>query len=208
MELIPPTAAIEAFWSWFRSSSQRLAKADDNSGVVQELGSRLLLFADFSWELGPGLIERNAFALSPGGDAARLAITRHIVDLAPSLPGWEFHPALPRKDWELRFHLEVGAGQDAAVDASKWTYRLHRFPDGTFDIDLAQMGATHLSDDDRWTAAVIALNGELGEARRLELIGGVELVDELDASDGPRGTPLGSLRDHLEQLRTRAVKPR
>ena len=166
-----------------------------NSMRVSRLG-------DVTWEIGPGSNGSNALVISPDGKKELLETTRRIVDLAPEIPGWELHSSRPRRDWDLRFSIEGSSGETIAVDAREWYYVLYKFADGTFDIVVEQSNLDAVDEDERYRAATVLLDGQIGEARRIELIGGIEAVAALNDSDREKASPVKTLADHLNSLVT------
>src|SRR5215813_1484474 len=94
---------ITQFWDWFATAAGRFSEDFHDEALIRELDARVAALGPFAWELGPGLKEKNALVISPGGDRKSLRETRRIVSLAPEIPGWEIHPAKPPKQWEAVF---------------------------------------------------------------------------------------------------------
>ena len=55
---------------------------------------------------------------------------------------------------------------DLEVNANSWRYVLLAFPDGVFDLVLERANMLGVGEDDRYAAAVVLLDGLLGEATR------------------------------------------
>jgi len=189
---VPSDEAIEAFWKWFATISPRLAASDTDPTLLDALSKRVaLLGEDLHWEFGPGRTEEHAFVISPDGDKRWLATTRYIVERAPVLAGWQFHPAKPPKQWDLKVSIE-----GIAYDANPWRYVLYAFPDDTYDIVVEQNNVADL----RPLAANIVVDGLLGEDVRLEIIGDIDVVDALDDQEG---ISIEHLAAHVRSLRTK-----
>jgi len=191
--------SVREFWDWFRSISTELGSNLDNSEILQELDERIRSFEGITWEVGPGISELNALAFSPNGRKELLSVTKQIVALAPTCVGWEFHPAKPPKNWDLRFVVEDKHGNQVEVDATGWQYALLKFPDGTFDIVVH---APNLPDDEdiRYQAADIAVEGQLGEQTMLQLIQNLDVVDEFEDDLVGKGNSVTVLAEHLASL--------
>jgi len=192
---IPPNEAIQSFWTWFESVATSLADDFEQEPILDQLDEALSELGDVVWELGPGVSAECALAISPDGDLDWLPATRRIVALAPRLPRWEFHPARPPRPWSPTFMIG-----DSEVDASDWRYVLLAFPDGIFDLVLEQGNAVGLDEDDRYAAAVILLDGLLGEATRLSRIQDLEVVDHFDAEQIEQASDIVNLPAHLQSL--------
>ncbi|PRQ10121.1 hypothetical protein [Enhygromyxa salina] len=207
MTSFPPEVSVHSFWAWFETVAPILAQNFENPQIHEELDRQVSRLGGMTWELGPGHAAQNALTLTPDGDPDLLRATKHIVALAPSIPNWEFHPAKPPKEWALTFSLETEGETVVDVDANRWRYVLLRFPDSTFDILLRQDGTELHDDDDRYVAAIIVLDGLLGEEARMSLVGSIELVDAFSAEELARVTPISELPHHLMSLLNRKAPP-
>lgn len=193
---------INALWSWFSAVSTRLAENYENQDLLDELEDRVSALGEVSWELGPGIAKECALTLSPDGDPGKLAVTQRAVAMAPELPSWEFYPARQKKEWELQFSVDGSDGRVLEVDARPWRYVLLRFPDGTFDIVIEQANLADVDQEDRYTAAVIVLDGILGEATRLLAIQVIEPTDALSTEQSKKANSISVLEDHFSSLRS------
>jgi hypothetical protein len=196
----PDDKEIHAFWLWFATIADSLGDNFDNASLLHALDAQLLGLGDITWELGPGSKTENMLAISPDGRPELLPLTKHIVSMAPDLPQWEFFPARPAKSASLEFAIIGSSGKEIDIDARPWRYVLFRFPDQTFDLVLEQNNLTKATDDDRYTAAVILLDGLLGEAVRLLRVRDVEPVFSLAFDQEPKASPISALAMHLDLL--------
>ncbi len=187
---------IRSFWEWFSRAANELEGDFGNDELLEELDTKVRQLGPVSWEIGPGMTKDFLLVITPDGDASRLALTRHIVELAPSLSRWEVHPAKPPKQWDFRFSVDVG-DCDLQLDASEWSYVLYRYPDNIFDItvvapELALTSASH----HEWIVT-IAIDSAVGEEARLKSFATIEVAVEA----GERVTvPFTHLRDQFRQL--------
>jgi len=195
-----PDQEIQSFWEWFETIAADLGRDLENQAILEELDRRVSELGDVSWEVGPGRKEENALVITPDGSKEQLATTQRIVARAPMIPCWEFHWARPARTWSLQFSIDSDQGGRTQVDARSWRYVLFRFPDQTFDVVLEQSNLKEASESDRYTAAVVLLDGILGELKRLELIGGIEAVAALPEDQATKASPIESLSMHLESL--------
>lgn len=191
---------IQSFWEWFETIAANLGRDLENQALLTELDRRVSDLGDVSWEVGPGQEEENALVITPDGARQQLPTTRRIVARAPRIPGWEFHWARPPRTWTLEFSIDSEQAGRIQVDARSWRYVLLRFPDHTFDVVLEQGNLKDVSERDRYTAAVVLLDGILGELKRLELIGGIEPVAVLPEEQTSKANPIEVLSKHLESL--------
>jgi hypothetical protein len=201
---IPPDAQIAEFWNWFQSVANDLAQAKfDDKSLLAELEMRVLEMGDVAWELGPGLLEKHALIISPDGAKEWLPVTEHIVDQAPSIPDWEFQSARPPRDWDMRFSIEGSNGRHLEIDARPWRYVLFKYPDNTFDIVVEQNNLQLVSEDERYTAAVVFLDGTIGERKRVALLADIEPVETFSAEHAQKANPMHQLVQHLEFLNSK-----
>lgn len=193
---------IAEFWQWFRSICGRFGDKFQNRELIDELDSRVARLGRFSWELGPGVKDshNNALVLTPCGDPELLAETRTVIEAAPDCPGWEFYPAKPPKEWDRKFVIQADDGSRVSIDASGARYVLLEYPDGIFDVLLADRGVAALPEDLRQTAAEVLLDGELGEERRMVSIHTVDVVDEFDAEKQRKSSCISDLAAHVQSL--------
>ncbi|HRI69810.1 MAG TPA: hypothetical protein PK156_36525 [Polyangium sp.] len=197
---VPANDKIAAFWRWFQTIADDLAADFEDEQLQAELDKRIAQLGDISWELGPGIVEENALVMTPDGSRDWLPVTQHIVELAPRISGWEFQSARPPRKWDMQFSIEGAGGTHLDIDARPWRYVLFTYPDNTFDIVLEQNNLHSVDDDDRYAAAVVLLDGVVGERRRLALLGGIECVETLSADHACKANPMHHLAQHLDSL--------
>ena len=165
--------------------------------LLRQLDDLVAGLGDFAWEVGPGGDAENAFTLSPGGDRELLAETQTIVDAAPVVPGWEFHSAKPPRKWEPRFALHDADGEPFEVDATGWRCALLIYADGTHEVVVEAPNLASLPQDYQRWAAELALDGLLGERRRLEVIDDVTVVAEFSDKESAAAFPMADVRDRV-----------
>lgn len=174
---------VDAFWVWFAAEAARLDLSQLAAGGYRELDRRVVAMG-FSWEAGPADDGGCFLALSPCGDAARLALTRAAVARAPAVPGWTFLPAKPPRVVDLRalvLHLDDGP---RTFDVTTWDVVRYRFADGVCDL-VFRSPPTDASPATLWLVASTIVDGELGEARAIERVHEIEVV----AAFEPRAAP-------------------
>ncbi len=194
---------ITAFWQWFASVADALAVSSPPQALLDELTARLHHDLQVpGWEIGPALGSSagRLLALSPEGDADRLARTGAVVDAAPRVTGWEFYAARPpRPGAPLRFSMG-----DVDVDASGWRFVCLLAPEPDAEetgIVVEQRGLERvLADpDDRLAAAIICLDGLVGEGRRLETFSEVFAVPSLQPAEAALARPIAELPAALDE---------
>jgi hypothetical protein len=202
-------ADVAEFWQWFSAHSGEVAEAssaadrgDVGSAVLQELDERVTRLGPFSWEVGLGEEQPNALAISPSGDYEKLPATRAIVAEAPSVPGWQFYPAKPPRQWDYTFRLH-SVTSSYELNAKNWRYVLISYPDGMYDIDIATGDLAELPADTRREALEILVEGAIGEEWRIGYVGDIRFVTGF--ASGP-GIPVPMLRTHLADLLRKAAQ--
>jgi hypothetical protein len=176
----PVQGEVSLFWAWFEKHREQLAAVEVDPELVEALDARVCRMGNFDWEIGPGRKQACFFALSPAGEVKALAHTRRVIEQAPELPGWELYPAKPPRQWSLVFELDRN-GRDVSIDGGDWEVVVYRFKDGTFDVVLKPPDESDLSDEEADWAARVIVDGELGEAVALELVGAIETVRQWGA---------------------------
>ena len=175
---------INNFWKWFFDHSAELAAANVPESLINELEQRLFLIHRLDWEIGPGVKETKLFALSPKGDKEILSLTRYIITEAPKIKNWEFYPAKPRRTWNLVFDLMVDR-KPFEIDAKLWEFVAYKFSDGTYDLLFKPDIGVTLTEDYLYWAATIIVDGEIGEEKRMEMIGNIEILTVWDEKAAP-----------------------
>ena len=69
---------------------------------------------------------------------------------------------------------------EVEIDGKLWEFVLYKFKDGTYDLLFKPDAAQALSDEYLDYAGTIIVDGELGEERRMELVGDIEVVKAWD----------------------------
>ena len=176
-------AAIDRLWRWFEHHAHELASGETSLlALIPELEHHLAEVGLPNWEIGPDDGGGAFFALSPGGKRDVLPETQRVVRQAPQLAGWRFLAAKPPRSWDLRFSVKTDDG-DLDVDGQQWEFVLYRLRSGDFAVAFRPPPQPALSDDDGYCAAVILVDGELGEGTRLALIHDIELVTNWGPND-------------------------
>lgn len=184
------------FWEWFSRRASDFGDSFQNQDLLRELDERVAQLGNFAWEVGPGRSAPNALVLSPGGARDQLVETTAIVAAAPSLQDWEFYPAKPPRPWAPRFELHMEE-REYEVDATGWRSVLLRYPDGAHEVIVEAPNIASLPElYQRW-AAEIALDGLLGERRRLEVIDDVSVVSRLSDRENVAAFPIKELPERV-----------
>jgi len=171
--------SITEFWTWFADHRAQLSDGKSVEPLIPELEEKLFAICRVDWEIGPGRKAPHLFALSPRGSCETLDITRLIIDQAPSIDGWEFSPAKPPRFWQLVFELKVD-DDEITIDGKTWEFVIYRFKDGTYDLLFKPGDGNDLPEEyKRWAATIIA-DGEIGEEKRMRLVGTIEVVENWD----------------------------
>jgi hypothetical protein len=205
----PREEQIQNFWKWFQSVAENLELMINRSETVQVvtlLSPKMKgLYSGTSWEVGPGLERPFALSFGLAGQLTNLTTTRAIVALAPRLANWEFFPARPPKQWQMKFTLPQLAGRGVEVDCRRWEYALTAFNDSEFfDICVMADNIENFGKAARLQAASILLEGILGEINFLRLIDHVGVITPAEIGDQARErfSNISFLTDHLMSLTT------
>lgn len=177
------TKDYRSFWKWFLDNEARLSAPLSNRPLLKELQRRIRGLGDYCWEIGPGIAAAHALTISPGGDKERLAETQAIVLEAPEVDGWEFHSAKPPKDWKCRFEIAGADGKPLQIDATAWQCSLLEYPDGFHEVLVVAKSLGNVTEDYQHWAVEVALDGLLGERRRLESIDQVTVIDQFSKQE-------------------------
>ena len=166
------------FWSAFEDSCDVLA--GENSGTSKQIAEwmtehlRSLELAE--WEFGPAL-ESDGHRLSLGAldESHSIPMLRTFVDMAPTIPGWEYYVGRARwpKSW-----LEKQEVHPRGFHLSVSSWRAELVPDdGQFHLRMFSPCIRHLKESEEDGAdASLALEMALGEELFDTWIGGVEIL--------------------------------
>jgi hypothetical protein len=147
---------IHEFWSWFQAN----AREDDLSGQLNGgIGEWMDRLAVPDWETGP-IGENGMFlAVSPGGNPDEYPHTKHIVALAPSMVGWTFLAARPKKDWNRVFLWSI----HGEIDANLWKVVCFKYPDGFFELAFLDATVPQLPKNEKLALTEFVVASEVGE---------------------------------------------
>lgn len=166
---------IDNFYGWLVPN---LPKIFDSKSVQNTLSEKLKgLNPELRWEIGPGENAECFLAFSPNLKFELLDFTRLLVSKAPSVPGWEFLPAKPRKKWKNRKTRIKCKGEVVEFIFDEWRYFLTSFNDGEFfDVNLVPVGYDEFEEKDLRYAGDLFVEFELGEELYIEIIDRVNIV--------------------------------
>ena len=137
-------------------------------------------------------------AISPRLNEEYLAITKEIVNYAPSCKCWWLLHAKPKKEYAPVFNMVNENGKSILVDISDWEYVLFLFEDGTFDIDIC-ISSIEGNLETKNLAVDVALTGLMGEERFMTLIKNIRIVDNF-RENKKHATKLKQINEHIEKL--------
>lgn len=198
---------ISTFWSWFEDNLGRLRAVlqnpahPDREYVVNGLDQHILAIGMFTWDIETGTTRPWSLIISPNGDRELLELSRTIVEQAPELGDWEFHPAKPRKAQPLQFTVYDEVMDEQPVDATAWRYVLLPAGDGEFSLLVEAGNTAALSDETRQKAADYLVTCLIGEEARIEYVPRMRVVKGLKDEQGAISRPILELWQHLEALR-------
>ena len=185
---------VDDFYEWL---APRLDDVFKDRVMPIEIGHRLnAISPDIRWEAGPHDDGQSFFAFSPNNRLKLLALTTELAARAPTVPGWVFLPAKPRKRWHSRcIALQAGDGTERRFEMDDWLYSLTSFKGGEFfDVNLVPQGATATGDELEQVAHML-VEFELGERIFLEFVDRVNIIPRSALEHA--GNRIAQLHDHL-----------
>lgn len=197
--------AIGSFWAWWPSIQSRLEESIESgvtAPVVEEVTGRVqAIHPELAWELGRGVELPFAFCLSGEGNASLRRLAERWLERAAAADGrWEFHPARPPHDANMRleiFGAEVDLGtMEAAFEVDEASEHV--------DVLLWHAAFPQLDEQQRMSIGFLALDGLLGEDGVERWIGGIDATEV--RPDGAQ--PMASLLAAVEDLAQRATGER
>jgi len=180
--------AIACFWRWFEQHETSLRRPRLDASLIGELESRLFELERFDWEIGEGHAAARALTLS-SANLPGLRKAQRLVARAPRLAGWEFWAGKPARRWAVTFEVER-RGTLVFVDGTAWEFVARRRRRGRHDLLLKPPASLGLSEAEADCVGVIIVDGELGEAARLELVASIEVVANWTPADAAHARSL------------------
>ncbi len=204
MELNDDT--ILGFWQWFVKNERTIKECIENDNsvhrefVVEQLNERILSFGMLTWDIGLNEDDNWFLTLSPNGNKDILKISQSIMAEAPDHMDWIFQASKPAKNWNRQFSVYDDYLDEQLVDASNWHYLIFEDGDGKLALVLEAGNVMHLDQELAETAAEKFVIHEIGELHRIQFIGSVEIVAELESEHAAEKTPVTDLKEHLLEL--------
>ncbi|MBL8683186.1 MAG: DUF695 domain-containing protein [Myxococcales bacterium] len=204
----PQEGAIEAFWAWWPTVAQVIARSFRDKGLGQELihaiAEHVAAIDDrLDWEFGPGVKSEHHFCLSGKGDPALRVVAERWLRGAPKGdPTWEFYASRqgnPRGGMKLEingFALELD--QVAFVlEEDEGRERLH--------VKVFHPLFSKINDEQlAMRIAFIALDNTLGEDDVERWIGAIELGEGVAVAP----VMLSALRERVRAFASKATGER
>lgn len=185
---------IKEFFNWL---SKNLPNIYSDKKVQKELSVRLAaLNTEIRWEIGPSENTENFLAFSPNLNEELLDFTKMLVEKAPSITGWEFLPAKPRKRWKRR-NIRIDCdGKLKEFNFDDCKYFLTSFNDGEFfDVNLVPNFDQKINLSDVGYVGGLFVEFELGEELYLNLVDRVNIIQESELN--AETNPVVDLYEHI-----------
>ncbi len=169
---------INKFWDWFLVNEHFLKPELITNILVDNIDEKIQELGNFSWEIGYDDEKKDNFlVISPNGSYELLDECKYIINISPKIKNWYFLYSRPPKKWNLIFNLEIN-GNKLFFDAKEWEFLLFKYPDGVYDIVINFNNNEKIIKKIFYDAAIIALEGELGEEFVIEKINKIEIVNQ------------------------------
>jgi hypothetical protein len=203
-----PDAAIADFWQWWPTARPRLtASIDAREGgmsMVDEIRQRVhAIDPDLEWELGQGEQAKNAFVLTPAGNAKlRATAARWRAAAPPADEIWEFHDARQPSAGFDDFTLQIGE-HSLAMSEVRFGAILTGDEPHSVDVTVFHPLFADLPDNLRSQITFLALDWALGENGVETWVGLVEPM----ATEPPDARTVHELRAVVTEIADRHRKP-
>lgn len=159
MRAVLSETVIHEFWAWFRAHSDYPVGDQTPDQLKAGLSEWLDRLGIPDWEIGPVDESQRFLAISPYGDPEIYPETTRIVALAPSIPGWAFLPARPKKDWDGVFLWSV-RGQ---IDVNPWRVVCFKYSDGFYELAFLDETMPPLPFKEKFALTEFVVMSEIGE---------------------------------------------
>jgi hypothetical protein len=123
---------IESFWEWFSGKEKEIRQTIEEGNnseknlLVEEINNRVLDFGRLSWELNGENSKDLVFIISPNTSLELFAITKQIMEQAPSLKQWTFFPFRPPVDWDFQLPYYDDFMNEKEVNVQEWKFRIKK----------------------------------------------------------------------------------
>ena len=194
-----------AFWKWFSGIENQYRKFFTDEPVNKELlveamNNRVLEFGQFKWEMREGKQGVLQFIISPNGDHELFEKSQQLMSAATPHPNWQFLPALPPEKTDYKFQLYDEFMRLCDVDASDWLCFLEKEVDGLIGITIQAENVDHLDLDTQIAAAEVILKKIIGEAKFINHIAGLGVVEVFENSESETAFPLKDLIFRFDEV--------
>jgi hypothetical protein len=171
--------SIESAKDFFDWLTPELGRVFDSADVQHDITSKLKKVCDLvRWEAGPWPGGGSFFAISPNMNIDLVPVARDITSFAPTVPGWTFLSAKPRKLWNRKGWFRTMDGSKEPFDLSNWRYYLTSINDGEFfDVNFVP-GGVAVSESRLPELGEMLAASELGEDVFLSHVGRVNIVPD------------------------------
>ncbi|MBK7397112.1 MAG: DUF695 domain-containing protein [Myxococcales bacterium] len=191
-------AAVRAFWAWWATSRPAFEAAiatGEYGALVGEAATHVeAIDGRLQWELGKGRGAAHFFALSANGDPVLRRLTERWKVLGPANDdSWEYWSSRPpRPNATL-----VWGSHPLRLDAAVLTWTTNHLRE-VLDITICHPEFARMSEDDRESAAVLLLDGALGEDDVERWVGSVDVVSKAPIGAQSLAVFLGALEKMVD----------
>lgn len=196
---------ITAFWKWFSGIENQYRKFFTDEPVnkdllVEAMNNRVLDFGQFKWEMREGKQGVLQFIISPNGDHELFEKSQQLMAAATPHSNWQFLPALPPEKTDFKFQIYDEGMRLCDVDASEWECFLEKEVDGLIGITIKAENVEHLDSDTQISAGETIMKKLIGEAKFIDHIGGLSVVDEFLESEEEEAFSLKELIFKFDEM--------
>jgi len=196
---------IEAFWKWFFGIENQYRKFFTDEPVNKELlveamNNRVLDFGQFKWEMREGKQGVLQFIISPNGDHELFELSQNIMAAAASHSNWQFLSALPPEKTDFKFQVYDEFMRLCEVDATDWSCFLEKEVDGLIGVTIMADNVEHLDLDTQIEAGEIIMKKLIGEAKFINHIAGLGMVEAFTDGEIESAFPIKKLIWKFEEV--------
>jgi hypothetical protein len=179
------------------------------NGSLEELARQLTheinkIEPELAWELGPGKKEANLLTISAEGNRVLRQIADLVVQLAPSLKGWEFYSSKPARPAPEIVRLPQSG---EVFVTSHWEFvPLEHCSSGRLDLIIVDDSLAQADREPAMKAVSIYIDQLLGEDTVERWIGTFEVSNRSNVA-GKRSYKMIELPDYLDWATGRNENP-
>lgn len=197
---------ILAFWQWFVKSESIIKECIENENsthkeyVVDQLNELILSIGIFSWDIGLDDDDNWFLMISPNGEEDMFKLSKAIMSYAPEHMDWLFYSSRQPLNWNREFTVYDTEMDEVTIDANNWHVLIIEDEQENLELILEAKNISHLDEETSGIAVEQFLVKEIGEAKLMESISSLSIVEEMEKEHQEVKVSVLELREVLQSV--------